>query len=234
MDKTAGGRRTSDVPPAQSATPGPAAPSADGPGGSLHDAGPPVTGGNASPPHGPDPKWLRTSRAHVNTLTGRLRRSVIGYTGDDHKRINGWLRRRNPQPDPWVSARVKDLDMVLAENSLTRRTILTRTVDADGFGLTSGDGLPRITGIQRIERGYMSTTRLAGGSTKNYMAAIRLTVVVPPGTPAAAVEDVSKYPGQSEILLGRGLGFMIVDPTYDSQQGMWCATMLIQPGGGTR
>ncbi|MUL47596.1 hypothetical protein FZI85_25105 [Mycobacterium sp. CBMA293] len=214
---------------AQPAPGGGGPPDPGGPGGKK----PGVGGGG---PQGPDPKWLRTSRAHANGLTGRYRESVVDYTGNGHERINQWLRRGQVPADPSVAAKVKDIDAVLGKNPVTQPTVLTRTIDMqDTFKIARGEDLAKIVGTQRIEHGFMSTTRLPdGGATKAYKAPVRLTVHVPPGTPAAAIEDVSKFPGQGEILLGRGLGYTIVNPTYDSQLGMWRATMLIQPGGGTR
>lgn len=233
MDKAEGGRRAPRAPKA----PAPSSVRGGGTGGGPPRRPPtvppaPGTGGTSG---GPDPAWLRRSRTHINGLTGRRRNSVIGYTGPDHERINKWLRRKNAKPDAWVEARVKDLDAVLDANPLPTRTVLTRTVNLEAFGIASGEDLTKIVGTQRIERGYMSTTRLpGGGTTKDYKAPVRLTVIAPRGTPAAAVEDISKYPGQGEILLARGLGYTIINPTYDSQLGMWRATMLIEPGGGTR
>ncbi|WP_409430554.1 ADP-ribosyltransferase [Mycobacterium sp. SMC-16] len=195
---------------------------------------PPMRGGLGQP-SGPDPKWLKQSRAHISGLTGRYRQSVIGYTGKDHERINGWLRRDNAKPDPWTAARIKDLDAVLGANPLPGFTALTRTVDVDAFGITRGDDLAKIAGVQRIEHGYISTTRHSGGgTTKDYKTPVRLTVMAPAGTPAAAIEDVSKFPGQGEVLLGRGLEYTIVNPAYDEQLGMWRATMLIKREVGTR
>ncbi|MFV8169837.1 ADP-ribosyltransferase [Mycolicibacterium peregrinum] len=234
MDKVDGGRR---APRAQKSPSAPSAARSGGTGGGPPRRPPtvppaPGTGGTSG---GPDPAWLRRSRTHINGLSGRRRNSVIGYTGPDHERINKWLRRKNAKPDAWVEARVKDLDAVLDANPLPARTVLTRTVDLEAFGITNGEDLVRIVGTQRIERGYMSTTRLpGGGTTKDYKAPVRLTVIAPRGTPAAAVEDISKFPGQGEVLLGRGLGYTIINPTYDGQLGMWRATMLIEPGGGTR
>lgn len=128
---------------------------------------------------------------------------------------------------------MRDLDEVLAVNPLAVQTALTRTVDLSAFGLTRGEELAKVVGTMRVERGYMSTTRLpSGGATKTYKAPVRLTIIAPAGTPAAAVEDVSKFPGQGEVILGRGLGYTIVEPTYDDQLGMWRATMLINRAGG--
>jgi len=181
-----------------------------------------------SGPHGPDPKWLHTSRAHIQTLTGRHRQSVIDYTGDDHKRINGWLRRGQVPDDQWITARVKDLDAVLAKNPLTQPATLTRTIDLSSFGLTTGDDLTKVVGSLRTERGYMSTTRHpSGGATKDYANPVRLTVHAPAGTPAAAIEDISKVPGQGEVLLGRDLRYLITSQHFDAEIGIWRATIEI-------
>lgn len=231
MDRAEGGRR---APRAQSAQSAARSGGARGGPPRRPPTGPPAPGSGGTS-DGPDPAWLRRSRTHINGLTGRRRSSVIGYTGADHERINKWLRRKNTKPDAWVEARVKDLDAVLDANPLPARTVLTRTVDLEAFGITNGEDLAKIVGTQRIERGYMSTTRLpGGGTTKDYKAPVRLTVIAPRGTPAAAVEDISKFSGQGEVLLARGLGYTIINPTYDGQLGMWRATMLIEPGGGTR
>ncbi|MEZ5211154.1 hypothetical protein [Gordonia sp. (in: high G+C Gram-positive bacteria)] len=48
-----------------------------------------------------------------------------------------------------------------------------------------------------------------------------------PEPPAAALEDVSRYPEQCEILLGRNLGYVILAPQYDRNVGWRRATMLI-------
>lgn len=233
MDRAAGGRRApSSSRPAQNRAD---SPKTSGRAGSPPTPPTPPSRGGIGQPSGPDPKWLRQSRAHVSGLTGRYQQSVIGYTGEDHERINGWLRRDNAKPDPWVQARTKDLDAVLGVNPLPGRTVLTRTVDVDAFGITRGEDLEKIAGVPRIERGYMSTTRFPdGGQTKQYKTPVRLTVMAPAGTPAAAIEDISKFPRQGEVLLGRGLQYTLVNAAYDERLGMWRATMLIEPGGGTR
>ncbi|BBZ65809.1 hypothetical protein MINS_12380 [Mycolicibacterium insubricum] len=208
------------VPAAKSGTDGPRGPR--GPGGGV--------GGGAGG-SGPDPDWLRTSRAHVAALTGRRRQSVIGYTGDTHKRINGWLRRGQTPQDTWVAARMKDLDEVLAHNPLAAPTILTRTTELSTFGVTRQQGMSKVVGTARTELGYMSTTRFPdGGDTKKYIDPVRLTVLVPPGTPAAAIEDISKVPRQGEILLGRGQRYVVTAAAYDRTIGMWRATIVIRRG----
>lgn len=203
-----------------------------GPGGPGGPGGPngPRDGGSGNPnPWRPlDPKWFRASREYVNSLTGRYRQSVIAYTGSGHQQINGWLRRRQTPADTQIQARVRDIDAVLAKRPLELHTILTRTTDLSSFGLTSGDGLKGLHGLPRRELGYMSTTRLAdGGRTATYKNPVRLTVLAPPGTHAAAIEDISKVPGQGEILLGRNLMYVIVDSRYDGDIGMWRATVRI-------
>lgn len=126
---------------------------------------------------------------------------------------------------------MKDLDAVLAERPFVRNNELTRTVDALSLGLASGDELRKIIGRARVEDGYLSTTRFAdGGATKGYRGAVRLTVVAPAGTHAAAIEDVSRVPGQGEVLLARGLKYVITAAAYDARIGMWRATMTIWTG----
>ena len=205
-------------------------------GGGPRDPGGPGGKGPGSGgigPQGPDPKWLKASRAHVAGLTGRHRQSVVDYTSTGHKRINQWLRRGQMPVDPSVAAKVKDIDAVLAKNPLSDVAALTRTIDMqETFKITRGEDLVKIAGKERIERGFMSTTRIsAGGKTKDYAKPVRLSVVAPKGTPAAAIEDISKYAGQGEVLLGRGLKYIVVDPVYDGSLGMWRATMYIKEGG---
>ena len=201
-----------------------------GGGGKPPTGKPPVPAAGGAP-SGPDPQWMRLSRAHVNGLTGRYRQSVIDYTGEDHRRINGWLRRGQTPDDKWAAARTKDLDAVLAKNPFARTTVLTRTSELSDFGLTSGEGLDGIAGKLRTEHGFMSTTRFPdGGDTKGYKNPVRFAVIAPAGTPAAAIEDLSKFARQGEVLVARGRRIMVVpgSPRYDAEIEMWRATMLIQ------
>ena len=137
-------------------------------------------------------------------------------------------RWRNPQPDPWVSARVKDLDMVLAEDPLNRTALLTRTTDMSSFGITSGEDFAKLVGAVRTEPGYISTSRIpGGGTTKKYTDPVRVKVIAPSGTPAAAIEDLSMVPRQGEILLDRGREYVITSAAYDDSIGMWRVTIEI-------
>ncbi|GAA4388805.1 hypothetical protein GCM10023147_14760 [Tsukamurella soli] len=152
---------------------------------------------------------------------------MIEYTGEGHKRINGWLRRGGMPADPWAAARVRDLDAVLAKNPMQSETVLVRTVDLDAFRLAGGGDLARVVGVVRVERGYLSTTMYAdGGRTKAYADPVRLIVRLPAGTPAAAVGELS-VAGQGEVLLGRGLRYVLSDPAYDPGIGMWVVVMEI-------
>jgi hypothetical protein len=122
---------------------------------------------------------------------------------------------------------------VLAVNPLEQMTVLTRTVSLDAFGLSSGEDFAGIVGVFRVERGYVSTTRYPDrGWTKKCSDPVRLTVIAPAGTPAAAIEGISKVPGQGEILLGRGLRYTIVGSEYDGGLEMWRATIAIVLEGG--
>ncbi|MCV7385244.1 hypothetical protein H7K14_15520 [Mycolicibacter longobardus] len=154
---------------------------------------------------------------------------MVDYTGDGHKRINQWLRRGQVPVEPAVAAKVKDIDAVLATNPLAQPTVLTRTIDMqETFKIARGEDLSKIVGTQRTELGYMSTTRLpGGGSTREYKAPVRLAIHAPAGVPAAAIEDISVYPGQGEILLGRGLRYLVTTAAYDAKIGMWRATIEV-------
>ncbi|MEC4616202.1 VG15 protein [Tsukamurella tyrosinosolvens] len=205
-----------------------ASPSTQGGGGGGKPPTKPPTRSGAAQPSGPDPKWFRSSRAHVNGLVGAYRQAIVDYTGKPHERINGWLRRSGAKPDPWVSSRVRSLDAVLAKNPLERPTVLTRVVSLRGtFNLTSGEGLAGIVGSPRVEDGYLSTSRKRTFTMKEIKDPVVLDVIAPPGTPAAAIEDVSQYPGQFEVLLGRGLSYVLADPKWDERNGVWRARMMI-------
>ena len=105
-----------------------------------------------------DHAWLAQSRSDVRALTGRYRRSVVAYSGEDHQRINGWLRRGMVSHEPWWAARVADLDAILARKPLRLPTVLTRTTDLTSFGVTDGRNLIKLVGTAREEWGYLSTT----------------------------------------------------------------------------
>ncbi|WP_411815758.1 ADP-ribosyltransferase [Gordonia sp. SND2] len=177
-------------------------------------------------------EWIKRSRSDVRALTGKYRRHVEEYTGPSHRDINNWLRRSRGDLDaelrPDLRAKVKSLDAVLQKRPTTEPIELTRTVGLDAFKLTRGEDLVKVEGSPRREHGYMSTSRMPdGGNTKDYKKPVRLTVKVPPGTPAAVIEDVSKYAGQGEVLLGRGLKYILVGSRFDPQINMWRATMVI-------
>ncbi|MEB3067967.1 ADP-ribosyltransferase [[Mycobacterium] vasticus] len=180
---------------------------------------------------GPDQQWLTTSRAHVGALTGRYRQSLVDYTGSGHLRINQWLRRGQQPADLWVAAQVRDIDVVLSANPLARDTELIRTIDMrEAFHIVRGEDLVKIAHKDRVERGFLSTTRFAaGGRVKESARPVRLTLFVPLGTPAAAIEDISKFPDQGEVLLGRGLWYVLRDPAYARTIGVWTATLEILP-----
>ena len=154
---------------------------------------------------------------------------MVDYTGSGHKRINKWLRRGQIPGDTSVAAAVKDIDTVLAKNKLPQTTHLTRVVSlSKAFQLTGGADLEtKVAGKLRTEDGFMSTSRRPEFDMEDIADPVVLDVIAPAGTPAAAIEDISKVPRQYEILLGRDLDYVIREPWYDQNAGVWRATLRI-------
>lgn len=177
-----------------------------------------------------DPEWYRASRAHVDRLSGDHRDHVKDYTGALHGTINQWLRNpkgKSRETADIARSRVKSFDAVLAANPLTSETRLTRHTRLSSFGLVDGSGVEKIVAEPRVEDAFISTSRKRVFDVKRVPDLIILDVAVPPGTPAAALEGISKVPRQYEILLGRRLRYYLLDPRYDDTANAWRATMRI-------
>lgn len=151
---------------------------------------------------------------HVYTLELKDADRAADPTAFDYHEINGALRgdaALAARPD--VAAAIEQLDKALAGHATPETTVITRATDIGHWGFEPQDGVG-----QRLPEGSYISTSLGGVAAGFEDKAAILHLQVPKGTPALWVEHVSAYPGERELLLGRGLEWRIDDVVWD---GRW-------------
>lgn len=179
------------------------------------------------PPFGAPAGWVRRSHAALDALPPAVRRRLYEYTDGHYRTINGTLRRRGV-PTRVVAAQIAALDAALDALPTPTWLHLRRDTDLTAFGVGDHAGLALIERRWRQELGYLSATRRPGGVPSMLPhRRVSLRVVVPPGIPAAAVDKVSKFSGQNEVLLARGLHYRLDEIRYDESRQRTMAIMHI-------
>ncbi len=181
-----------------------------------------------------DAKPVKTKPALVSaehkktSLDGMSTKEIAAlklYTGDDYKGINGGLR------DGTVPGKYKDtvsnIDTALASNPLKDPAKVFRTVGGGAFGLSHGSDATALKGKVFSEAGFMSTS-VTNQRFPVTPPPVHITMEVPPGVGAAYVDPISKNQGEKELLLPRGLNYVITN-VRKSPKGGWTATARILP-----
>jgi len=148
------------------------------------------------------------------------------YTGGDFKGINNGLRFGSKMSAKQQAA-VSNIDTALASKPLKDPAKVFRTVGGGAFGLDHGGDATALKGKVFSEAGFMST------SVTNQRFAVtpppvHLTVEAPPGVGAAYVDPISHFQGENELLLPRGMNYVITN-VRKSPKGGWTATARILP-----
>lgn len=185
----------------------------------------------------PISSWTRRSKAAINQAPESVRDAIEDYSDVAYLSVNKGLRSAGGKLKALSKANqtlVKDLDTAVNLLPFDADMKLSRLVDPDAFGLTSADQLASAVGRSFTDHGFISTSRRSGKSDIRYTDPILLDVLAPTGTPAASISHLALVQSEREVLLGRGLSYILSNARYDSRRKMWRATMLITSGGGAK
>lgn len=165
-------------------------------------------------------------KASLEGLSGQQVKSLKAYTGSAYKPINNGLR--DGKVPAKYKADIEAIDAALASKKFTEPVKVYRTVGGGAFGLSHGSSPAELKGKIFTEHGFMST------STTNQRfpvspPPVHITMEVPPGIGGAYVDPISKFQGENEMLLPRGMRYAITNVRYSSKHGGWTATARILP-----
>jgi hypothetical protein len=186
-----------------------------------------VDAGNVTFPN--DADAVQYGRDHWNDYVDDLpddqRQAVHDYTREpdplnpdpdliSYQEINAALRGSDPI-DPAVQNRIDLIDEALAGNPLTESVVISRGTGLGHLGIDPTD----MVGRTFSEQSYLSTS-LGGPAAGFADKQAILHMEVPAGTPALWVENVpSAFPGERELLLGRGMEYRVDRVVFEG--GQW-------------
>jgi hypothetical protein len=159
----------------------------------------------------------------ARSLPADVREAVEYYTSSGYRSINGQLR--GAQDLPWVEHRIALLDEAIARQGVPEDVIVWRGADSGAF---SGHPVGDLAGQTFTEDGYLST---ALGDTEYTTKPVLMKLRVPEGTPALYVDPISSFPGERELLLGRGMSYQVHNVTRMGD-GRWLVEAEILPVAG--
>ncbi|MEU9701239.1 ADP-ribosyltransferase [Streptomyces sp. NPDC047981] len=164
-------------------------------------------------------EYGRTEWADAQSrLTDEQREAFYGYSlekypGDegppDYKEINGFLRGYAPGSAE-VDNSIQRLDEGMEIHPVPEDLTVMRETGLDSFNCP----IEEIEGSVQSDRGYLST---ALGSDPDFDTSkeVVLHLRVPEGTPAMYLEGVSEYGSERELLLGRGVEYLVTELDYN-------------------
>ncbi|MCX5198973.1 hypothetical protein OOK31_34670 [Streptomyces sp. NBC_00249] len=163
-------------------------------------------------------EYGRTEWAEAQALlTDEQRDALYGYSGEkgpgeegspDYKEINGYLRGYEPG-SPEVDDSIQRIDEGLELQTVPEDLTVMRETGLNSFNCP----IEKIKGSVQTDQGYLST---ALGSDPDFAPdkEVVLHLKVPEGTPAIYMEGLSQYDSERELLLGRGLSYLVTDATF--------------------
>lgn len=154
------------------------------------------------------------SRTQTSVLAEPQKQAAKTYTGETYTAINGGLRKGGL--DPVHDATVRDLDSAISKSELPENTVLYR-------GMELNDNLRNNIkpGATFTDQAYTSTSldqgnpsRFAGGENGAVMR-----IKAQKGQKGLAMQSISDYPEEKEVLLPRGTKYKITGVTRDPDTG---------------
>lgn len=151
-------------------------------------------------------------------LTSGEKEAFIGYSKQGAGPINNFLRKGTlgdennpfePQKPSVVHKRIAHLDAAIAKTSVPNDIMVTRGFHHEGL-LTAMKSGKDLTGDVFHDNAFVSTSVNASGG---FGGGIKMRIHVPKGAKGAYMDGkmkLTKFPGETELLLGRDSNFRIV------------------------
>lgn len=149
----------------------------------------------------------------TDSLELEQRAALREYSGESiggatcYREINGFLRGREPAT-PQIESHIRHIDAALGVVPVPEDLEVVRGTTEHAFTVP----LHLLTGEAVTEKGYLSTSI---GRTPAFDHVIWMHLAVPKGTPAIYMEAVTECPGERELLLGRGLSYVVDRVDFD-------------------
>lgn len=164
---------------------------------------------------------FRSISQPLGRLTDQERTELEIYALGGFERINAALRgRRVMTPD--IEESVVALHSVISKFPLDEDMRVTREIGCAALKLPSAESAPSAVGRLFTEAGFLSTSMnpIPPRSTA-HVDPIDLELLVPAGTPAVAIGQLSEYPLERELLVIDARRIFFVESQQDAVTGRW-------------
>ena len=131
-------------------------------------------------------------------------RALVKWTDNGSSWINGALFGEKPMNEG-IQRIIAQIDEALADHTTSKAFTVDRLMDIRTFGASNIAALFRLTPGQTFtHEGFMATSLNSGGVEATPSQRVATRILVAPGEHAAFLENITRYPGEKEILLKRG------------------------------
>ena len=131
-------------------------------------------------------------------------RALIKWTNNGSSWINAALFGEKPINEG-IQRIIAQIDEALADHTTSKAFTVDRLMDVRTFGASNIAELFHLTPGQTFtHEGFMATSLNSGGVEATPSQRVATRILVSPGEHAAFLENITRYPGEKEILLERG------------------------------
>lgn len=149
--------------------------------------------------------------AHAKKMATGEKQAVSRYTNDEqYKEINGYFRGKQGDISPENQRAVQELDSALGKSTLAENTVVYR-----GMTMTPDLRKKFKPGTTFVDSAYISTS-LSQAKAESFSGGADTAVIrikAPKGTNALAVETISEYADEKEIILPRNSRIVVTKVT---------------------
>ncbi|MBM7786579.1 ADP-ribosyltransferase [Tenggerimyces flavus] len=155
----------------------------------------------------------------TDSLAVEQRAALREYSGESiggatcYREINSYLRGRGPATAQ-VESHIRHIDTALELVPVPEDLVVVRGVDPRVFS----SPVDRLSGRTIADNAFLSTSI---GTTPAFDHDAWIYLTVPKGTPAIYMEAITECPGERELLLGRGLSYLVDRVDRDAVRGKW-------------
>ncbi|MFD3593356.1 ADP-ribosyltransferase [Nocardia sp. NPDC058640] len=157
----------------------------------------------------------------IDRLTTAERDAVEAYALNGFQRINTALRSPGPISQA-LERLIVDIRTGLARYPLPETVRVTREVDSFVLGIAGGNSAEDIVGDYFTELGFLSTSgKTRPPHSQQHIDPVILELLVPAGTPALRLGELSTVPDEKEILLIDARTYFAIHAAPDERSKLW-------------
>jgi hypothetical protein len=163
----------------------------------------------------------RHVRQPLNRLTDDERTAVESYALGGFERINAALRGLRTMTED-IEASVGVIRVAIGKFPLEVDVRVTREISAAALGLPSADSAPLLVGQLFTEAGFLSASMNAQPPRSTARVdPLDLELLLPAGTPALAIGQLSEYALERELLVIDARQIFFVESRQDVDTSRW-------------